>query len=128
MVVRLALGHLGGGQYGLKVSKPGVDVFAAADDQLFLSTGFKSFQFAHAGVIADPGSVGAERTVSFPAIGIKPRIWVASSGWSLEVKNGTLTSTGFTVKTTFDQRTTFGSAPNLNGDIYWAVMNEEYEF
>lgn len=127
MVVRVALGDLGGGEYGLKVSKPGVDVFSATDAQLFLSTGFKSFQVAHQGVIADPGSVGAERTVSFSSIGIKPRLWIASSGWVLEVKNGTLSSTGFTVKTLVDQRTTFGGAPNLSGDIYWAVMNEEYE-
>ena len=34
MVARLVLGQRGAGEYGMWVSKPGIDVFSATDDQL----------------------------------------------------------------------------------------------
>lgn len=126
MVARILLGHLEGGDYGIKVSKPNVDVLSATNTELFLSSTFNNFQFAYSGAVANPGSVGAMRTVSFPSIGVKPRVWLASDAWRIQIAANAVTETSFTFEIFGGTTSVLG--PDLSGDVYWAVLAEEYEW
>lgn len=70
MTNRVALGAIGGGNYGLKISKPGVDVLSAADKDL----SFSSLWPAHS-LIHQTGTMTvttSPTTVSFTDLGFIP--------------------------------------------------------
>lgn len=69
MVARVVFGNLGSGQFGLKVSKPGVDVLSALDRDLVFSSLWPNYGVVHAsGTLFSAANVSA----SFPDLGYTP--------------------------------------------------------
>lgn len=118
---RIVLGKRNAGEYGLFVSKPGVEVMSATEAQLLLSTNVQALQIVATGVISSPG-IGSTVTVGFPAQPVTPFLWIVGGRNSGRVK--TLTNSHFTL-TPADGGTNWpGGTPTSN--FYWSVLNVRY--
>lgn len=71
MANRVALGHLGSGQYGLKISKAGFNVLTADDKDLIFSSLWSNYS-----VVVQKGVVGGTGNVSFTDQGYVPVAFV----------------------------------------------------
>lgn len=71
MVARVQIGFLPSADYGIRVSKPGVDVTTAALADLVFATDFQEYAVVHqAGEIALDTT--SDEVVTFPALGYAP--------------------------------------------------------
>lgn len=80
---RIALGQKSG-QYGLWVSRPGVEVLTASDDDMLLSTSRTGLMIIASGVIYSPGN-NTTHDFTIPALGYTPLVIVTGAyvgGWS----------------------------------------------
>lgn len=85
MVNRVVLGQRGTDEYGMWVSKPGIDVFSAwHDDHFLMRTDKKYAQVIQSGVIDLNGGFGYP-TIYVPNLGFKPIIEYQVNGWNAVV-------------------------------------------
>lgn len=78
MVQRVAFGNIGGGQFGLKVSEPTVDVLTATDAQLIFSTTWSASSSVHQqGNVTVPANYTGGLSVSFPTLPYIPTVVVS---------------------------------------------------
>lgn len=81
MTQRIALGHLGSTDYGLKVSKAGIDVLAGSDAEMLFDSRTLNTRIIMIGSIADTAGSNAVRrrinnvSVVLPAISYEPLVW-----------------------------------------------------
>lgn len=83
MTGRVILGQKAG-QLGMWVSRPGVDVLSAVDDDMLLSTSRAGIQIIASGVIYSPGN-NTSHDFAIPALGYTPLVIVTGAyvgGWS----------------------------------------------
>ena len=73
MTNRVLMGQRAPGEYGLWVSKPGVDVMSATVDQCLLSTNRRAFQIIQHGTVGNPG-VNGSVDVAIPSLGYTPLV------------------------------------------------------
>ncbi|WP_295808881.1 hypothetical protein [uncultured Nitratireductor sp.] len=86
MVDRVILGRRGG-QNGLFISKPGVDVSSASDSQLLFRTtaGFETLQIVKSGRVYL--TTGEPVTISVPNLGYRPKV-ILQSDWNIGILTG----------------------------------------
>lgn len=82
MTNRVLLGAKGG-THGLYVSKPGVDVVTAGDNDLMVSTNRKAMQVVQNGVIGDPG-ISATIDIAIPSLGFTPLVLIWCIKYSVD--------------------------------------------
>lgn len=81
MTQRVALGNLGGGAYGLKVSKAGVDVLSGADSDMMFDSRQGNTRIIMSGAISLVAGSNAARkkvngvVIQLPAIDYEPLVW-----------------------------------------------------
>lgn len=116
MTRRVILGKRGVA-YGLWVSRPGIDVLTASEDDLLLSMDTENLQIVASGIAADPGNTGS-RTITIPALGFKPYVIYGCNRYLIELRHNSNTSITFQ---------SMGSMPKRDNDadgrIRWAVTN-----
>lgn len=125
MANRVLFGQRGGSP-GFFVSKPGVDVVTAADDDLLLSTLQTNLQIVQSGVIPSAVWGSAGNTITIPDQGFHPIIFY-SCMWGI----GTITYISNTsVKILIpaggladDGWPPIGTAPSMDDALYYAVTN-----
>lgn len=121
MANRVCLGQKSAGQFGLWISKPGVDVLSASLDQMLLATDLNSFQIITSGNVLLAASASSV-TIDIPNFGFRPLLM-----WTGEWVTGGL-SAGNVNRVTYNSNTniTFTAvmATPFDYRIYYAVLNE----
>ncbi|MGJ8529808.1 hypothetical protein [Maritalea sp.] len=83
MVDRVILGLLPNGGHGIQVSRPGVDVNTAGEDQLMLSMGGQPFQIITSGVLAYSP---VEQALVLPDVGFRPFVILVCTRYHVELR------------------------------------------
>ena len=122
MARRVVFG-LRGGEYGIWVSRPNVDVLSAGDDQLLLSSSRRSAQVIASGVLNV--SAGQTYGISWPVnLGFSPVILAGSARYDAKYAH----TSGTTANITVGPREDFafwvtGNQPAPPDVVRWAVLN-----
>ena len=72
MVDRVCLGKRNPGEFGLFISKPGVNVMTAPDHNLIFSSSIRAFQIIQSGYVSIPAY--GSGTLTYPNSGFRPLI------------------------------------------------------
>jgi hypothetical protein len=100
MTNRVLLGKFGT-KYGLWVSKPGVNLLKASEDEMLLSTERQSFQIVKSGVISFPGAGDDAPAITIPNLGFNPLVLLSCPSHFVGYRMASLTSLvirGFSVR------------------------------
>jgi len=114
------------GAPGFYVSKPGIEVSTASDDDLMLSTNAGNLQIAYSGVISSPSNFN---TIAIPDQGFRPIIFYSCMkgiGGVQYVSNSSviIEVTTANIATNLWPAVAPGSStPALDGTLYYAVTN-----
>jgi hypothetical protein len=120
MANRVLLGQRGGA-FGLWVSRPGVDVVTAGEDDMLFSSGdTENFMIIDSGVIGDPGA-GATSTVSIPSMGFSPFVIFSCEKYPVSLEY--LSSTSIRFRTFAAISVPGDSGVVRSGTIRYAVTN-----
>lgn len=112
MTNRVCLGQKGS-DTGIWVSKPGVNVLTAGEDDMLLSTSFRALQIIASGVISSPANLtNYDRTI--PNLGFQPIVLIGGNF---------ATAYSFPNATTLRIRS-FSPWMGNGGSITWAVTNQ----
>jgi hypothetical protein len=124
MVRRVLLGLRGSGR-GLWVSRPGVDVVTAADDDLlFSSSDSENLMIIESGTIADPGA-GASIAINITDMGFAPFVIVSCERYPVSIEyvsNSRIRFRTFSAPS-FNNDSTSGTNVQRSGQIRYAVTN-----
>lgn len=119
MTNRLILGNRSG-QYGLWISKPGIDVLTASEADCLFSSDVRAFQVVQSGNLGDLGTSGSA-TISTVDQGFMPFVLIACMKYSILVSYSSNTS--FTISSQ-GAITTFFGANILDATCRYAVINQ----
>ncbi|MER8983982.1 hypothetical protein [Mesorhizobium sp. M0843] len=115
MANRIIIGERAG-DYGIFISRPGVDVLTATGSQLLLDTTRRPLQLVQTGALILNGSF---TTVAFPNLGFKPVIL-----WSTDYNTGSLNGSFIPLRLYFPSATTFNVCGSDNGcNVTYGITN-----
>jgi hypothetical protein len=119
MTNRLILGNRSG-QYGLWISKPGIDVLTASDRDCLFSSDVRAFQVVQSGDLGDIGSGGSVGIATVDQ-GFLPFVVISCMKYRIQVS---YSSNAFFTIASFGERTTTFGAAILDGSCKYAVVNQ----
>jgi hypothetical protein len=118
MANRVLLGKRGT-EYGLWVSKPGVNVLSASGAQLMLSTGQRSLQIVRFGAF---NRSSGSQPISWAALGYRPKIVVSSQLVTSLVYTGDNSATISVSGAAIDPYWNTPNKPTLSNRIEWFAL------
>ena len=118
MANRIVLGQRNAGEYGMWISKPGVNVYGAGEFDLLLDSANKHFQYVVSGLVTLPRGVNVD--IATPDLGYKPFVVGFSSSRNLTNDEGSII---FSFTTNTNLRLQYvGSNANSDASITYRYM------